>query len=215
LAQADRIVEKTPQKVNPQFALATLAGSVSCFLAGVSARGAVRPMILKSPTHSARVDTLRELLPDARFILMVRDPLTNFESVVRMWRKMFETYALSPIPAGEEIREAVLADRPRFEARLTQIRISRRSGSSPSPTRRWLQIPSLRSSACMHTWSLVTSAASVKAFKPRFGGVVAVRPRAVRHRMHGSSELARTGQPSSPDTRPFSSDRRPELRSHR
>ena len=89
------------------------------FLAGVSVRGAGRPMILKSPTHGARVDTLRELLPDARYILIVRDPLTNFESVVRMWRKMFETYALSPIPAGDEIREVVLADRPRFEAKLT------------------------------------------------------------------------------------------------
>ena len=70
------------------------------FLAGVSVRGAGKPIILKSPTHGARVATLRELLPDARYILIVRDPITNFESVVRMWRKMFETYALGPIPAG-------------------------------------------------------------------------------------------------------------------
>ncbi|HVP55165.1 MAG TPA: sulfotransferase [Candidatus Eisenbacteria bacterium] len=88
------------------------------FLAGVSLRGAGRPMILKSPTHGARVSTLRELLPDARFILIVRDPMTSFESVVRMWRKMFETYALGPIPSDDDIREAVLADRPRFEAKL-------------------------------------------------------------------------------------------------
>ena len=46
-------------------------------------------MILRSPTHGARVSILRELLPDARFVLIVRDPWTNFESVVRMWRKMF------------------------------------------------------------------------------------------------------------------------------
>jgi omega-hydroxy-beta-dihydromenaquinone-9 sulfotransferase len=88
------------------------------FLAGVSARGMGRPMILKSPTHGARVATLRELLPNARFILIVRDPVTNFESVVRMWRKMFETYALGPISSDDEIREAVIADRPRFEAKL-------------------------------------------------------------------------------------------------
>jgi hypothetical protein len=88
------------------------------FLAGVSARGMGRPMILKSPTHGFRVATLRELLPDARFVLIVRDPWTNFESVVRMWRKMFETYALEPIPPDEDIREAVIADRPRFEAKL-------------------------------------------------------------------------------------------------
>lgn len=89
------------------------------FLAGVSVRGMGRPIFLKSPTHGARVSTLRELLPDARYVLIVRDPVTNFESVVRMWRKMFETYALGPIPPDDEIREAVLADRPRFEAKLS------------------------------------------------------------------------------------------------
>jgi omega-hydroxy-beta-dihydromenaquinone-9 sulfotransferase len=88
------------------------------FLAGVSARGMGRPMILKSPTHGSRIATLRELLPDARFVLIVRDPWTSFESVVRMWRKMFETYAIGPIPPDDDIREAVIADRPRFEAKL-------------------------------------------------------------------------------------------------
>jgi len=88
------------------------------FLAGVSARGAGRPMVLKSPTHGFRVDTLRELLPHARFVLIVRDPWTSFESVVRMWRRMFETYAIGAIPPDDDIREAVIADRPRFEAKL-------------------------------------------------------------------------------------------------
>jgi omega-hydroxy-beta-dihydromenaquinone-9 sulfotransferase len=88
------------------------------FLGGVSVRGAGHPMILKSPTHGARVSTLRELLPDARYLVIVRDPITNFESVVRMWRKMFETYAIAPIPSDDAIRAAVLGDRPRFEAKL-------------------------------------------------------------------------------------------------
>jgi hypothetical protein len=88
------------------------------FLAGVSVRGGGRPLILKSPTHGFRVATLRELLPDARFILIVRDPFTTFESVVGMWRKMFELYALEPALSDDEIREAVIADRPRFEAKL-------------------------------------------------------------------------------------------------
>jgi hypothetical protein len=89
------------------------------FLSGVSVRGGGRPIILKSPTHGFRVATLRELLPDARFVLIVRDPFTNFESVIRMWRRMFELYSLTGVvPPDDEIREAVLADRPRFEARL-------------------------------------------------------------------------------------------------
>jgi hypothetical protein len=89
------------------------------FMRGVSVRGGGRPIILKSPTHGFRVDTLRELLPDARFILIVRNPLTNFESVVRMWRRMVDLYAVAgALPGDDEIREAVLADRPRFEAKL-------------------------------------------------------------------------------------------------
>ena len=88
------------------------------FLGGVSAREMGRPMILKSPTHGYRVATLRKLLPDARFVLIARDPWTSFESVVRMWRTMFETYAIAPVLADDAIREAVLADRPRFEAKL-------------------------------------------------------------------------------------------------
>ena len=75
-------------------------------------------MILKSPTHGARVSTLRKLLPDARYVLILRDPVTNFESVIRMWRKMVEAYALEPILSDDEIREAVIMDRPRFEAKL-------------------------------------------------------------------------------------------------
>lgn len=88
------------------------------FLGGVSVRGMGQPMILKSPTHGARVSTLRELLPDARYILIARDPMTNFESVVRMWKKMFESYAIGPLISDDEIREAVLEDRPRFEQKL-------------------------------------------------------------------------------------------------
>jgi len=88
------------------------------FLAGVSVRGEGKPMILKSPTHGARVSTLRELLPDARYVLIMRDPFTNFESVVRMWKKMFESYAIGPLLPDDAIREAVLSDRLRFEAKL-------------------------------------------------------------------------------------------------
>jgi hypothetical protein len=88
------------------------------FLRGVSIRGSGRPLILKSPTHGYRVATLRELLPDARYVLIVRNPATHFESVIRMWRRMFETYSFQPIPPEDEIREAVLSDRMRFEAKL-------------------------------------------------------------------------------------------------
>jgi hypothetical protein len=103
------------------------------FLAGVSVRGMGRPMILKSPTHGVRVSTLRALLPDARYILIARDPMTNFESVVRMWKKMFESYAIGPLISDDEIREVVLEDRPRFEEKLV-------SGTADLPTKRYAAI---------------------------------------------------------------------------
>ncbi|PYV61951.1 MAG: hypothetical protein DMG95_10965 [Acidobacteria bacterium] len=103
------------------------------FLGGVSARGMGRPMILKSPTHGARVSTLRELLPEARYILIARDPMTNFESVVRMWKKMFESYAIGPMISDDQIREAVLQDRPRFEGKLT-------AGTADLPANRFAAI---------------------------------------------------------------------------
>lgn len=88
------------------------------FMRGAALRGGGLPLVLKSPTHGYRVSTLRELLPDARFIVIARDPATHFESVIRMWRRMFEMYGLEAIPEEDAIREAVLEDRPRYEAKL-------------------------------------------------------------------------------------------------
>lgn len=90
------------------------------FLYGVSVVENNRPLILKSPPHGYRVATLRALLPDARFVLIVRSPDIVFESAVRMWRSLFSLYAIDRIPDEEETRRVVLADRPRFEAKLTE-----------------------------------------------------------------------------------------------
>jgi hypothetical protein len=37
-----------------------------------------------------------------------------------MWRRMFETYSLGEIPGDDQVREAVLPDRARFEAKLAE-----------------------------------------------------------------------------------------------
>jgi omega-hydroxy-beta-dihydromenaquinone-9 sulfotransferase len=88
------------------------------FLRSVSVVEGGRPLMLKSPPHGYRVASLRELLPDARFIVIVRSPETVFESAIRMWRSLFPIYALEPIPPEDHTREAVLEDRLRFEAKL-------------------------------------------------------------------------------------------------
>jgi omega-hydroxy-beta-dihydromenaquinone-9 sulfotransferase len=77
-----------------------------------------RPLVLKSPPHAYRTATLRELCPDARFVVIVRSPETVFESAVGMWRSLFPIYALEPIPQEDHTRAAVLEDRLRFEAKL-------------------------------------------------------------------------------------------------
>ena len=46
--------------------------------------------MLKSPTHTARVRTILEVFPDAKFIHIVRDPLVLFPSTVRLWKSLSE-----------------------------------------------------------------------------------------------------------------------------
>jgi hypothetical protein len=41
-----------------------------------------KPLIVKSPTHTARIRLLLEMLPDARFVHIHRDPYTVFQSLV-------------------------------------------------------------------------------------------------------------------------------------
>lgn len=52
-----------------------------------------RRQVLKSPTHTARVKTILELLPDAKFIHIVRDPLSVLPSTLRMWTRMTDSLA--------------------------------------------------------------------------------------------------------------------------
>jgi hypothetical protein len=47
-----------------------------------------RRIVLKSPTHTARVRTILEVFPDAKFIHIVRDPLVLFPSTVRLWKSL-------------------------------------------------------------------------------------------------------------------------------
>jgi hypothetical protein len=52
------------------------------------ALGNDRRIVLKSPTHTARVKTILEVFPDAKFIHIVRDPLKIFPSTVRLWKSL-------------------------------------------------------------------------------------------------------------------------------
>jgi hypothetical protein len=89
------------------------------FLQCVAVSCGGRPLVLKSPPHGYRLATLRALIPDARFVLIVRSPEIVFESAVRMWRSLCALYALEGLPEEDEFRRVVLGDRPEFEAKLS------------------------------------------------------------------------------------------------
>ena len=62
-----------------------------------------RRLVLKSPTHTGRLEVLAEMFPDAKFVHIVRDPYSVFPSTVRLWKALNETQGLqSPKHKGLE-----------------------------------------------------------------------------------------------------------------
>ncbi len=53
-----------------------------------------RPLVMKSPTRTAHVQTLLELFPDARFVNIVRDPREVHPSTMKMWRSLTDLVCL-------------------------------------------------------------------------------------------------------------------------
>jgi len=54
-----------------------------------------RRLVLKSPTHTARVKTLLELFPDAQFVHIIRDPFVVVPSTLMMWERMSDAMGLN------------------------------------------------------------------------------------------------------------------------
>ena len=47
-----------------------------------------RRLVIKSPAHTARVRTLLEMFPNAKFVHLSRDPFALFRSTVSLWRSL-------------------------------------------------------------------------------------------------------------------------------
>ncbi|MDO4576050.1 MAG: sulfotransferase [Planctomycetia bacterium] len=52
-----------------------------------------RRLVLKSPTHTARVGVLRKMFPNAKFIHISRNPYTLYASTVNLWKRFLESEA--------------------------------------------------------------------------------------------------------------------------
>ena len=59
-----------------------------------------RPLLLKSPTHTARIRLLLDLFPGARFVHIHRDPYAVFQSTQHLLRRLWQINALHAPPAN-------------------------------------------------------------------------------------------------------------------
>jgi hypothetical protein len=64
-------------------------------------------LIIKSPPHTARVRTLLEMFPEARFVYIVRDPYVVYASTVHLWRTLYDKHGMQT-PNYRGIEEQVL-----------------------------------------------------------------------------------------------------------
>jgi hypothetical protein len=90
------------------------------FLREVTLRTGKR-LILKSPPHTARIPTLLELFPDARFVHIVRDPRVVFPSTINLWLSMARNHGLQT-PVWPGIEEKVLTEFRIIYDRLEEAR---------------------------------------------------------------------------------------------
>jgi len=90
----------------PPKAVASWQRTLLRFMRHLSFRRSDKRLILKSPTHTARVRVLLDLFPNARFIHIVRDPYTVYASTVNLWKKMYQAQGLQR-PKFEGLEEYV------------------------------------------------------------------------------------------------------------
>jgi hypothetical protein len=72
-----------------------------------------RPLLLKSPPHTARIAMLLEMYPSARFVHIVRDPVDVFRSTRHLYRTWYACFGAlqTRLPKDPDEREALLEDR--------------------------------------------------------------------------------------------------------
>jgi omega-hydroxy-beta-dihydromenaquinone-9 sulfotransferase len=67
-----------------------------------------RRLVIKSPAHTARVRTLLEMFPDAKFVHISRDPYALFRSTVGLWRSLNAEEGLQVVRDEHWVRPFVI-----------------------------------------------------------------------------------------------------------
>lgn len=81
-----------------------------------------RRIVVKSPPHTARVRTLLEMFPDAKFVHIVRDPYKLFLSTVNLWKSLNEVQRLHAIGDQSWIEDYVLRSHERMYSAFEEDR---------------------------------------------------------------------------------------------
>lgn len=76
-------------------------------------------IILKSPPHTRRIETLLDVFPNAQFIHIVRDPCALFASTMRLWKSLSLVQGLQ-VPSDEGLEEAVFTGLEQMYAALAE-----------------------------------------------------------------------------------------------
>jgi omega-hydroxy-beta-dihydromenaquinone-9 sulfotransferase len=53
-----------------------------------------KPLVLKSPPHGFRLPALRSLFPEARYVIIERNPYEVFASNLKLWQTLLDLYSL-------------------------------------------------------------------------------------------------------------------------
>lgn len=85
------------------------------FLKAVSYHTGNKRIVLKSPTHTARIRVLLEMFPDARFVHIVRDPFVVFPSTMNLWKRLYRDQGVQ-VPRYEGLEEHVFETLTRMYA---------------------------------------------------------------------------------------------------
>jgi hypothetical protein len=83
-----------------------------------------RRIVIKSPAHTARVRTILEMFPDAKFVHLSRDPYALFRSTVALWRSLNAEEGLQTVRDESWIKPFVISSlRRMYDAYLEDRRL--------------------------------------------------------------------------------------------
>jgi hypothetical protein len=86
--------------------LARFDEKMTHFVKLLQAAAVDKRVLLKSPPHTGRVETLARLFPGAKFIHIVRNPYSLYPSTMRLWQSLDEVQGLQ-MPKGKGLDEYV------------------------------------------------------------------------------------------------------------